>query len=92
MKCAPDTGPKIKISTANPSTVAVLFSSSCSPVSVGDRAAAAAPEPTTTVTSNAVPTASATNRLTSGRSDGCGNDLTSDMPQPYLRQRQWRQL
>jgi hypothetical protein len=31
LKCAPDTGPNIKINTANPNTVAVLFSNNCNP-------------------------------------------------------------
>ena len=38
---------------ARPNTVAVLFSSSCSPVSSGDSRCAAIPDPTTTVTSSA---------------------------------------
>ena len=82
MKCAPETGPNTKISTANPNTVAVLFSSSCNPVSFGDSAAAAIPDPTTTVTSSAVPRPSATSLLASGH----GTGLTSDMAQPYLPQ------
>src|SRR5262245_39973127 len=60
LKWAPEMGPNIKISTASPNTVAVEFSSSCSPTSAGDSCAAAMPEPTTTVTSSALPTNSAT--------------------------------
>jgi hypothetical protein len=47
----PDTGPKIRISTPSPKTVAVLFSSNCKPTSLGDSCCAAIPEPTTTATS-----------------------------------------
>lgn len=59
LKWALETGPNIKMSTANPKTVAVEFSKSCKPTSSGDSCAAAIPEPTTTVTSKAVPTNSA---------------------------------
>ena len=62
LKCAPETGPNIRINTASPNTVAVEFSNSCTPTSAGDNAAAAIPEPTTTVTSSAVPRNSATSR------------------------------
>ena len=59
LKWPPDTGPNTKINTASPNTVAVLFSSSCKPPSDGDSLAAAIPDPTTTVTSRAVPISSA---------------------------------
>ena len=36
LKCAPETGPNSRISTASPNTVAVEFSSSCSPTSFGE--------------------------------------------------------
>ena len=55
LKCAPETGPSIRISTVSPSAVARLFSSSCSPTSSGESRCAAIPEPTTTVTSRPVP-------------------------------------
>ena len=45
LKCAPDTGPNIKISTANPNTVAVLFSSSCRPTSPGESCCSGDPGP-----------------------------------------------
>ena len=70
LKCAPDTGPNIRISTANPNTVAVLFSNSCNPVLPGDSCCAAIPDPTTTVTSRPVPRPSASNRR--GRATGAG--------------------
>src|SRR3977135_767559 len=59
LKCAPDTGPNSRISTERPNAVAIEFSSSCNPASLGDSCAAAIPEPTTTVTNRAVPTNSA---------------------------------
>ena len=67
LKCAPETGPNNRISTARPNTVAVEFSSSCNPTSSGDSCCAAIPEPTTTVTSSAVPMNSASSRRGSGR-------------------------
>jgi hypothetical protein len=82
LKCAPDTGPNIRISTANPNTVAVLFSNSCNPVLPGERRWAAIPDPTTTVTSRPVPIASASNRR--DRANGAG--LTCAISQPYLTQ------
>jgi hypothetical protein len=62
LKCAPETGPNIKMSTVNPRKVAVEFSSSCSPTSPVESRWAAMPEPTTTVTSKPVPSSSATRR------------------------------
>ena len=44
LKCAPEIGPNIRIRTANPNTVAVEFSSSCSPTSSGESCAAAMPD------------------------------------------------
>src|SRR6476469_9150135 len=82
LKCAPGTGPNIRINTANPNTVAVLFSSSCNPVLPGESCWAAIPDPTTTVTSRPVPTASASNR----RGSATGAGLTRDISQPYLTQ------
>src|SRR5581483_5458373 len=62
LKWAPDTGPKSRIRTARPNAVAVEFSSSCSPMSLGDSRAAAMPEPTTIATSRALPAHSARSR------------------------------
>ena len=72
LKCAPDTGPSIRISTASPNAVAVLFSSSCRPTSFGDSCWAAIPEPTTTVTSSPVPRNSANSRRPSTDLGGTG--------------------
>src|SRR5438270_7457063 len=62
LKWAPDTDPNARISATSPPAVAVEFSSNCSPTSPGDNRTAAIPDPTTTATSNAVPTASAVRR------------------------------
>ena len=66
LKCAPETGPNNRISTARPNTVAVEFSNNCSPTSFGESRCAAIPDPTTTVTSRAVPVNSASSRRGSG--------------------------
>jgi hypothetical protein len=47
LKWAPDTGPKIRISTASASMVATEFSSNSNPTSAGLSRAAMMPEPTT---------------------------------------------
>ncbi len=62
LKCAPDTDPKARISATSAAPVAIEFSSNCRPVSPGDSRCAAIPEPTTTATSSAVPSASAVAR------------------------------
>jgi hypothetical protein len=59
LKWAPETGPISVISTPRPKTVASELASSCTPTSC-DSPVAWMPEPTTTATSAAVPTASAT--------------------------------
>jgi hypothetical protein len=82
LKWPPETGPNTKINTASPNTVAVLFSSSCKPLSDGDSLAAPIPDPTTTVTSRAVPISSAS----SGRCPAIALDLTPDISQQYLTQ------
>ena len=83
LKWPPETGPNTKINTASPNTVAVLFSSSCKPPSDGDSLAAAIPDPTTTVTSRAVPISSAS----SGRDHAAMPlGLTPDISQQYLTQ------
>lgn len=66
LKCAPETGWKISMSTASPSAVALEFSSSCRPTSPGERRWAAMPEPTTTATSSPVPNNSAVARRQRG--------------------------
>src|ERR671910_1760371 len=68
LKWAPETGPNATIRAASPAPVAAAFSSSWSPRSPGDRRWAAMPEPTTTATSSAVPTASAARRRARSRS------------------------
>src|SRR6478735_8385279 len=62
LKCAPDTGPNSRIRTARPKAVAMEFSNSCKPASLGDSCAAAIPDPITAVTSSAEPTNSASSR------------------------------
>ena len=73
LKCAPDTGPNARISATSPAPVAVEFSSSCRPMSLGESRCAAMPEPTTTATRNAVPTASALAR----RARSCRTTVSS---------------
>ena len=62
MKCAPDTGPNIKMIANSPAAVAAAFSSSSSPVWPGDRRCAAMPEPITMAARNALPRNSASRR------------------------------
>src|SRR3954471_12688484 len=59
LKWAPETEPNARMSATRPPAVAIEFSSSCSPVSFGERRWAKMPEPTTTATRRPVPTASA---------------------------------
>ncbi|CAL9339270.1 3-phenylpropionate_cinnamic acid dioxygenase ferredoxin--NAD(+) reductase component [Streptomyces sp. enrichment culture] len=61
LKCAPETGPRSRMSTPRPKTVARELASSCTPMS---RVSSVAwmPEPTTTATSNPLPRASAATR------------------------------
>src|ERR671910_2038887 len=63
LKWAPETGPNATIRATRPAPVAAAFSSSWSPPSPGDSRWAAMPDPTTTATSSALPTASAVSRL-----------------------------
>ena len=88
LKCAPETGPNTRIRTASPKTVAVLFSSSCSPTLPAESRSAAIPDPTTTVTSSPVPTVSASSRRhgASRETEEGGGLTSSDMAQAYLRQ------
>ena len=67
LKCAPETGPNIKMTANSPAAVAAEFSSSSSPVSPGDRRWAAIPEPMTIAARNALPRNSAASRR--GRDD-----------------------
>ena len=78
LKCAADTGASRTIRTARPSAVAVLFSSSCSPTSAGERREAMTPEPTTMATSRPVPRNSASRRV---QSDG-GRGMVVVMARP----------
>ena len=55
LKCAPDTGPNIRMTANSPAAVAAEFSSSSSPVSDGDSRWAAIPEPITIAARNALP-------------------------------------
>ena len=67
LKCAPDTGPNIKMIANSPAAVAAEFSSSSSPVSDGDSRCAAMPEPITIAARNALPRNSAASRATARR-------------------------
>ena len=67
LKCAPETGPNIKMIANSPAAVAAAFSSSCRPASSGDSRWAAMPEPTTSAARNALPRNSASSRRPSGR-------------------------
>ena len=62
LKCAPDTGPNIKMMANSPAAVAAAFSSSCSPVFPGDSCCAAIPEPITNAARKALPRNSAARR------------------------------
>ena len=62
LKCAPDTGPNIKMIAYSPAAVAAAFSSSASPVWPGDSRCAAMPDPITTAARNALPRNSASSR------------------------------
>ena len=59
---AADTGWRARIRATRAAPVAMLFSSSCSPTSPGDKRLAAMPEPITAMTRNAVPRSSAAAR------------------------------
>ncbi len=60
--CAPETGPNTRMIANRPAAVAAAFSSSASPVSVGESSAAAIPEPITIAARNAEPRNSASRR------------------------------
>ena len=68
LKCAPDTGPKARISATRPAPVAIEFSSSCRPTSSGREPLGGDARADDDATRNAVPTASAVGRRTSARS------------------------
>ena len=82
LKCPPDTGPSARMSTASPSAVAVEFSSSCRPTWPGESRSAAMPEPTTMVTSRAVPTNSASRRRGMDVSTGGAAGRSGRLRQP----------
>ena len=65
LKCAPETGPNMRMIANRPAAVAAAFSSSWSPGSV-DSDAAAMPEPMTSAASNALPRNSARSLRVSG--------------------------
>ena len=62
LKCAPDTGPNMRMIAKSPAAVAAEFSSSSRPVSDGDSRWAAMPEPITIAARNALPRNSAVSR------------------------------
>ena len=62
LKCAPDTGPNIKMMANSPAAVAAAFSSSSRPVWPGESRCAAIPDPITTAARNALPRNSASSR------------------------------
>ena len=72
LKCAPETGPNIKMIANSPAAVAAAFSSSSSPVSHGDSRCAAIPDPITTAARNALPRNSAASTARQVRCTGHG--------------------
>src|SRR3984957_8379596 len=69
LKCAPDTGPTMRIRAKSPVAVAAAFSSSSRPVLPGESRWAAMPDPTTTAARNAEPMNSAVRRRQRAFSD-----------------------
>ena len=59
LKCAPEIEPQVKINATRAPPVAMAFSRSCRPTSLGERLVAMMPEPTTATISKAVPSPSA---------------------------------
>jgi len=75
---APDTGPRARMMATSAPAVATAFSNSCRPTS-RESVDAAMPDPTTAMTSNAVPTASATARRASPEwALGCDRGVSCD--------------
>ena len=68
MKCAPDTGPNIKMMAKSPAAVAAAFSNSSSPTLPGESCCAAMPEPMTMAARKALPSSSASKRRHSAAS------------------------
>src|ERR1700722_18083183 len=66
LKCAPDTGPTIRISANSPAAVAAAFSSSSRPVFPGESRWAAIPDPMTIAARKAEPTHSPVRRRQRG--------------------------
>src|SRR3984885_5766107 len=62
LKCAPDTGPNMRMTAYSPAAVTAAFSSSSSPASDGDNRCAAIPEPITIAARKALPRNSAASR------------------------------
>src|SRR6201981_1332525 len=75
LKWPPETGPNIRMIANSPAAVAAAFSTSSSPVWLGDRRCAAIREPITTAAGNALPRNSAVSR----RHSGIGALLTPPM-------------
>jgi hypothetical protein len=65
LKWAPETAPNMRMRPTRAPAVAAAFSSSWSPTSPEESREAAIPEPTTAITSSAVPSASAASRRVS---------------------------
>src|ERR1700756_3133861 len=70
--CAPDCGPKARISATSPPPVAIAFASSARPVVSGKSRCAMMPEPTTAISRNAVATSSIRAAWTAGRTSVAG--------------------
>src|ERR1700722_19186831 len=66
LKCAPDTGPTMRIKANSPAPVAAAFSRSSRPVFPGESRWAAIPDPTTTAVRKAEPTNSPARRRQRG--------------------------
>src|SRR3954453_16572602 len=69
LRCAPDTGESTVMRTKSPAPVATAFSNSVMPTSPALSRSAAAPDPTMTITSAAVPIPSARTRCRRGATD-----------------------
>src|SRR6266849_2776938 len=77
LKCAPDTGPNIKMTANRPAAVAAAFSSSSSPVSPGDSRCAAIPDPITIAARKPLPRNSVASRRHTATGAGSGALLTA---------------
>jgi hypothetical protein len=63
LKCAPETGPNVRIRATSAPPVAIVLARSATATFPPDRRSPMMPEPTTVASSIAVPTASAVARL-----------------------------